>query len=376
MFGRLPGSVSNKIEGTMSKKITSDPYVSISVSNVVTGTTFVISNSENPAWTQHFYVPVMHNAAEVHFVVIENNVAISGIHTHAGPGGYLQYVVYIVTSLGFVRQSFDVLVNGIEKSIVQAHENLRPGSIFVNKGEILDVGVNLSPSGYLNNPAEERSKYRYNVDKEMSLLKFVDDEWGPVGSFNWFATHGTSMSRTSSLVSGDNKGVAARFMEDWFERKVSVRKDSPGFEDDNLPRRISNLIPSLNNNHHELLELAASFQSPPGRPATKSSSVARRVRGVLRQDNKPRFVSAFYQSNCGDVSPNVLGAFCTDTGLPCDFNHSTCGGKNELCYGKGPGYPDEFESTRIIGERQFKKVAELFNGASEQIKGKVDFRHV
>lgn len=68
-------------------------------------------------------------------VYTENNVAISGIHTHAGPGGYLQYVVYIVTSLGFVRQSFDALVDGIEKSIVQAHENLRPGSIFVNKGK-------------------------------------------------------------------------------------------------------------------------------------------------------------------------------------------------------------------------------------------------
>ncbi|PNY00923.1 neutral ceramidase, partial [Trifolium pratense] len=272
--------------------------------------------------------------------------------------------------------SFDVLVDGIEKTIVQAHENLRPGSIFVNKGEILDAGINRSPSSYLNNPAAERSKYKYNVDKEMSLLKFIDNEWGPVGSFNWFATHGTSMSRTNSLISGDNKGAAARFMEDWFERKGSVRTDSAEFEsDEGLPRRISNIIPTLHDNHHELLELAASFQSPPGRPATKTSSVARRVRGALRQVNKPRFVSAFCQSNCGDVSPNVLGAFCTDTGLPCDFNHSTCGGKNELCYGRGPGYPDEFESTRIIGERQFKKAVELFNGASEQIKGKVDFRH-
>lgn len=61
-------------------------------------------------------------------------MAISGIHTHAGPGGYLQYVVYIVTSLGFVRQSFDVIVDGIEQSIVEAHNNLRPGKIFVNKG--------------------------------------------------------------------------------------------------------------------------------------------------------------------------------------------------------------------------------------------------
>lgn len=88
---------------------------------------------------------------------------------------------------------------------------------------------------------------------------------------------------------------------------------------------------------HELLELASSFQTPPGRLATKTSSVSRRVRGALRQDDKPRFVAAFCQSNCGDVSPNVLGAFCLDTGLPCDFNHSTCGGKNKLCYSQGPG---------------------------------------
>lgn len=303
----------------------------------------------------------------------EKNVAISGIHTHAGPGGYLQYVVYIITSLGFVRQSFDVLVDGIEKSIILAHENLRTGSVFVNKGEILDAGVNRSPSAYLNNPAGERSKYKYDVDKEMTLLKFIDDEWGPVGSFNWFATHGTSMSRTNSLISGDNKGAAARFMEDWFDQNGKKGRDIGDRQV--TPRRISSIIPDLEANHHELLELAASFQPSRGSKATRSSSVARRVRNTLRQADKPSFVSAFCQTNCGDVSPNVLGAFCTDTGLPCDFNHSTCGGKNELCYGRGPGYPDEFESTSIIGNRQFVKAVDLFNKATEQLTGKVNYRH-
>ncbi|KAK0604117.1 hypothetical protein LWI29_012203 [Acer saccharum] len=305
----------------------------------------------------------------------EKNVAISGIHTHAGPGGYLQYIVYIVTSLGFVRQSFDVLVDGIEKSIIQAHENLRPGSIFVNKGELLDASVNRSPSAYLNNPTAERSKYKYDVDKQMTLLKFVDDQWGPVGSFNWFATHGTSMSRTNSLISGDNKGAAARFMEDWFEQNGVGSSSADDFGGAGIPRRISKIISDLHDNRHELLELASSFQSLPGRPATKILNVARRVRGALRQAEKPQFVSSFCQSNCGDVSPNVLGAFCIDTELPCDFNHSTCGGKNEMCYGRGPGYPDEFESTRIIGDRQFRKAVDLFNKASEQLEGKVDYRH-
>jgi neutral ceramidase len=302
----------------------------------------------------------------------EKNVAISGIHTHAGPGGYLQYVVYIVTSLGFVRQSFDVIVNGIEQSIIQAHENLRPGSVFVNKGDLLDAGVNRSPSAYLNNTASERSKYKYDVDKEMTLLKFVHDEWGPVGSFNWFATHGTSMSRTNSLISGDNKGAAARFMEDWFDKNNGAHFSHDEYE---TSRRISNIIPPVNDNHHELLELAGTFQSSSGKKETRYSSVAKRVRSSLRAADKPKFVSAFCQSNCGDVSPNVLGAFCIDTGLPCDFAHSTCGGKNELCFGRGPGYPDEFESTRIIGERQFNKASDLFTTATKQLTGKIDFRH-
>lgn len=103
-------------------------------------------------------------------------------------------------------------------------------------GEILDAGVNRSPSAYLNNPAAERAKYKYDVDKGMTLLKFVDDQWGPVGSFNWFATHGTSMSRTNELISGDNKGTAARLMEDWFNQKSAARIVNEN------PRRVSNIV--------------------------------------------------------------------------------------------------------------------------------------
>ncbi|KAH9307351.1 hypothetical protein KI387_035262 [Taxus chinensis] len=311
----------------------------------------------------------------------EKNVAISGIHTHAGPGGYLQYVVYIITSLGFVRQSFDVIVDGIENSIIQAHENLRPGSIYINTGELLDAGVNRSPSAYLNNPPDEQARYKYNVDKDMTLLKFVDAEWGPVGSFNWFATHGTSMSRTNSLISGDNKGAAARFMEDWYSQRNSPTSESAesigtGFNASSLSQqygRMSNMTLSMEDSLHKI---AASYKSTGGNSSERLLSVSSRVRGSMVKGEKPQFVAAFCQSNCGDVSPNVLGAFCIDTGSPCDFNHSTCNGKNEMCYGRGPGYPDEFESTRIIGEKQFKKATDLFNSASELLSGKISYRHV
>jgi neutral ceramidase len=64
--------------------------------------------------------------------------------------------------------------------------------------------------------------------------------------------------------------------------------------------------------------------------------VLRGALGALNKTGLNLFLHSASQTE--DVSPNVLGTFCIDTGLPCDFNHSTCNGKNELCYGRGPGY--------------------------------------
>ncbi|CAI9777933.1 unnamed protein product [Fraxinus pennsylvanica] len=288
----------------------------------------------------------------------EDNVAISGTHTHAGPGGYLQYVTYSVTSLGFVPQSFEALVTAIELSIVQAHDNLKPGSIFINTGDVENAGINRSPSAYLFNPPEERARYPRNVDTLMTLLKFVDKNSGnSVGAFNWYATHGTSMSRDNKLISGDNKGAAARFFEDWF-----------GGPNTNASTTIDRGPNSLS----KMLKKASIIKATGGQECTKNASQSSKV----RKYNGSRFIGAFCQSNVGDVSPNVLGAFCLDSGKPCDFNHSSCHGNDQLCVGRGPGYPDEILSTKIIGERQFQKAVDLFTSAKEEITGKIDYRLV
>nr|GMD79982.1 phospholipase D beta 1-like [Ipomoea batatas] len=75
LFGKLPSKLSSKVD----EKITSDPYVTVSVSNAVIARTYVIGNSEDPVWMQHFYVPVAHYASEVHFVVKDNDVVGSQI---------------------------------------------------------------------------------------------------------------------------------------------------------------------------------------------------------------------------------------------------------------------------------------------------------
>ncbi|GJW23456.1 neutral ceramidase 2-like protein [Tanacetum coccineum] len=287
----------------------------------------------------------------------EDNLAISGTHTHAGPGGYLQYVLFSVTSLGFIPQSFDVIVTAIEMSIVQAHQSLKSGSIFINSGDLVNAGVNRSPSAYLFNPPDERARYPRNVDTLMTLLKFVDStSQESIGAFTWFATHGTSMSNNNTLISGDNKGAAARFFEDWF---TSTSTNST----------------TLNTQDHidDLIEKASGIKATGGQPCGQTSSQKFKVR---KNKDGSRFVGAFCQSNVGDVSPNVLGAFCTDSGKPCDFNSSSCHGNDQLCIGRGPGYPDEVKSTKVIGERQFLKAVELFTSAKEQLTGKIDYRHI
>ncbi|KAK0579227.1 hypothetical protein LWI29_023107 [Acer saccharum] len=83
MFGKFNMKVSSKIEG-IAQKTTSDPFVTVSVSGVVIARTLVISNSENPAWMQHFNVPVEHYAVEVHFVVKDSGVVGSQIRGVVG----------------------------------------------------------------------------------------------------------------------------------------------------------------------------------------------------------------------------------------------------------------------------------------------------
>ena len=47
-----------------------------------------------------------------------DNVILSATHTHSGPGGYMQYVLFQFTSCGFVQQSFQALVDGISRVIL------------------------------------------------------------------------------------------------------------------------------------------------------------------------------------------------------------------------------------------------------------------
>ncbi|KAL2159706.1 hypothetical protein VTH06DRAFT_2275 [Thermothelomyces fergusii] len=239
-----------------------------------------------------------------------HNVAVTGTHSHAGPAGWLNYLLPQITSKGFDRQGYRAIVDGALLSIRRAHESLQPGYLSVGTTRVHGANINRSLFAYLANPEQERARYNTSADddgsveKDLTLLKFQRASDGKnIGVLTWFPTHGTSLLGNNTLVAGDNKGVAAYL----FER--SARADPTAARD---------------------------------------------------------FVAGFSQANVGDTSPNVLGAWCEDgSGQMCSFENSTCSdGRSQACHGRGPFFrvqDNGASSCFEIGKRQFEPAKALYD---------------
>jgi len=251
-------------------------------------------------------------------VYTKNNVAVTGTHSHSGPGAWLNYLLPQITSLGFDKQSYQAIVDGTLLSIKRAHEGLTLGSVSAGSARIDNANINRSLFAYLANPQAERARYTDDVDKTMTLLRFSRASDGKsIGVLNWFPVHGTSLLGNQTLIAGDNKGVAAYLLEQ---------------------------------------DMEASTTAAPG------------------------FVAGFSQANVGDTTPNIEGAYCEDgSNQQCRLNDSTCGGKSQDCHGRGPYYglnDGGHKSCYEIGKRQYQGAKNLLDSADfTAISGKVRSFH-
>lgn len=59
----------------------------------------------------------------------QQNIALTGTHSHSGPGAWFNYLLPQVTSLGFDKQSYQAIVDGVVLSIKRAHESLQDVSL-------------------------------------------------------------------------------------------------------------------------------------------------------------------------------------------------------------------------------------------------------
>src|ERR1700712_454907 len=105
------------------------------------------------------------------------NVAVTGTHSHSGPGAWLNYLLPQITSKGFDKQSYKAIVDGAVLSIQRAHESLQPGYLTVGSTKVFGANINRSLYAYLSNPEEERSRYNAStyddgsVEKDLTLLR-------------------------------------------------------------------------------------------------------------------------------------------------------------------------------------------------------------
>ncbi|EXJ84941.1 alkaline ceramidase [Capronia epimyces CBS 606.96] len=150
----------------------------------------------------------------------KNTIAVTGTHSHSGPGAWLNYLLPQITSKGFSKESYEAIVNGSVHAIKRAHANLEPGYLRLGQEKVNDANINRSPYAYLQNPLHERRQYLEDVDKDMTLLKFERASDGhPLGILSWFPVHGTSLYQNNTLITGDNKGVAAYLLEEYMREK-------------------------------------------------------------------------------------------------------------------------------------------------------------
>lgn len=229
----------------------------------------------------------------------ERNIAFSGTHSHAGPGGYINALIPTVTTYGIIEDTFNAIVDGTVMAVARAHQDFlarreatnagqASPKIFYDSAILREAHINRSPYSYSLNPAEERARYDSDQDDEFAMLLFDQGE-EKRALLSFYPVHGTSLYENNTLSSGDNKGLAA-----------------------------------------VMVETAMEPQLMPGHTT---------------------FIAGFSQSNVGDTTPNTQGAFC-DTGEPCDYKHSTCKvGKKEsdrvaTCHGRGPSWGN---STLLAG---------------------------
>jgi len=84
-------------------------------------------------------------------------------------------------------------------------------------------------------------------------------------------------------------------------------------------------------------------------------------------------VHPYWQSMLDASKCVVDDSFCLCTGVPCEKEHSTCNGRNEMCIGRGPAWEADdhgFKSNEIIARRQSDKAQALWEDGGLDISGK------
>ena len=159
----------------------------------------------------------------------EADVMLTATHTHAAPGGFSLDPLFNISTGGYHCGVFEGLVNGIVASVKNAHAALAPALLSYSTGtfpEEMDVAWNRALKAHLRNPEADGTLDRRHthqaMDRTMHALHVKDMEGTLRGAVHWFGVHATCVDNRNTLISADNKGHAARLMEETFPGVVTI----------------------------------------------------------------------------------------------------------------------------------------------------------
>lgn len=142
----------------------------------------------------------------------ESNVLISATHTHAAPGGFSEYALYGLTTLGFQKATFDAMVSGIVWAADRAVQSEAPASISFGRSQLFGASAQRSVTAFVKNPPAEQALFPNQIDPDMAVLRF-NRAGSTFAAMSFFAVHPTSLTNHNTLASGDNKGYASYYWE-------------------------------------------------------------------------------------------------------------------------------------------------------------------
>lgn len=150
----------------------------------------------------------------------DEHLLLSATHTHSGPSGYSEYLLYGFSGPGLSRHVVTTYANGIADALADAWNTREAASLRVVADDLprtVPIAFNRSLTPYHQN-AEMEGRSEESAEeatsRTMTLLRATrrsDDS--PIGVVAWFATHATSIHSDNTKVHGDHRGLAARDFE-------------------------------------------------------------------------------------------------------------------------------------------------------------------
>ena len=250
----------------------------------------------------------------------DRNVMISATHTHSGPGGYSHHALYNLTTFGHIAQNYAAIVDGITEAIDSAHAHLAPATVSMMSGLVVDSTiVNRSLEAYVRNP--EACASGSFLPPTLAVPACTAGSGSPAP---------LPIVDKEMTVLGVQRGGRPVGAIAWHAvHNTSMSK--------------TNHLVSSDHKGYAALLLEEKYGS------------------IVPFQNSGGFVAAFPNGAEGDMSPGLN----TNAGsVPAGVEF------------KGPG-SDDFESTYIIGRREFDAAYSLLTIRGQTpISGDVDFRHM